>query len=290
MKIDPAALKKAYEEDGYVVVRNVFSAEEMLRIRDIIAKMPDRSGDVLTHPDLRWVLLDERVISVVKALLGERIGYLGDSTVQYVSNSDLGEREPFRCYHQDSTDDFEDPSITQCPILRIGFYLQDQASHSGGLKVRRGSHKHVFLGRQNVSRMLTGRPHGPLSLKAFGLGKGINLNLQLGDLAFWNLRTWHSGYAVRIKHFPNLCINPRLEKYIPHSIRKPAPMPRGAIFATFGAPSSRFETYIAERTAHPSNKQHWEASKFDTPEVRAECAAKGVELRVDAIRDNANTA
>jgi hypothetical protein len=277
---DSEKLLKNYQRDGFVLVKGVFSATEITQIRSIVGGMDQRLGDILSHDSLRPFLLDDRVLSILRLLLGDRIVYYGDSSIQY---------EPkvgYRAFHQDSLDDFDDPILTECKTLRIGIYLQDHAKHGGGLKVRRGSHRHVFLGRTNLKRFLWGKPHGPLRQEAFRFGKGINLDSEPGDLVIWNHRTWHSGFAARLKWFPSFCINPRLEKYFPEWMCLPDIRPRAVLFASFGAPSKGLEICIRERAMHFSNKGHWQACRYDSPNIIAECSAKQLELRFDGIMLN----
>lgn len=278
-QLGPAKLRQRYLKDGYVLLKGVFSTDEVSDFRERIRKASEEPGcEILGRRELRTILLDERILDPLRAVLGPRLVYFGDSTFRYETADGL------RAFHQDSQLDYEDPSSTEYPVARIGLYLQDHSRHGGGLKVRRGSHRHVFLGRTNLRRLLFGAPHGPLQLASFRLGKGVNLEIEPGDLVIWNLRTWHSGYVVRLKAFPRLCVSPRLERYIPKSLTLPDLKPRSVIFASFGAPSQALETYMKERTDDPTNREHWSLCRFDDPAVIEACASKKVELRFDALR------
>lgn len=272
---------KNYEKDGYVVIKGLFNTTEVAEFKSRIASLAGTSsmaGDALSAPALRSIMLDDRILSVLKILLGPRVVYFGDSTVRYDAN------EGSRGFHKDSLSDFEDPSSTAHPVLRFGLYMQDHVGHSGGLKVRRGSHRHAFLGRSSLKRLFSSTsPHGPLKLASFRLGKAVNLDSEPGDLVIWNHRIFHSGYAVRLKAWPSLCINPRFEKYIPKSWTRPYEGPRAVLFASFGAPSVSLDRFIKDRAEHSSNVDHWKVSRFDDPEVVELCAAKGVELRFDGL-------
>lgn len=276
MNIDDV-LKK-YNKDGYVVLKNVFSKQEIDACRDAISKLPSLRGDVLTHGSIRDILLDDRVIFLLKAILRDVV-YFGDSCIQ------SEKKEGFRSFHRDSQLDFEDPTKTEYPIVRLGIYMQDHTSFSGGLKVRKGSHRFEYVGKQNIFRVFFSKPHGPLSWKAIRFGKSVNLDIEPGDLAIWNLRTWHSGHAVRLKLFSKLSINPKLEKYIPKFLARPSVFPRMVIFSSFGSPSSQLDTYINERSNHPSNQEFWKECKFNTPDVLDLCRKKGIALRFDALRE-----
>ena len=273
-----AELLKNYQRDGYVLIKGVFNNAEIAGLRQRIEQLPEKRGDALSIDPLRPILLDKRVLEPVKALLGDKIVYFGDSTVR--CESDGG----FRYFHRDSQQDFEDPSCTEYPVVRLGIYLQDHAAHSGGLKVRRGSHRHAFLGRENLKRLLFGKPYGPLNPAALRLGRAVNLDIEAGDLIIWNLRIWHTGYAVRLKMLPKFCVHPRLENYIPKALLLPDIKPRMVIFCVYGAPSANMETYLKDRAEHHSNKEFWKFSHFDDPAVVNDCAEKGVELRIDALQ------
>lgn len=273
-------IESSYKKDGFVLIKKVFTSEEVNDFRLRVSKLPKEVGDILSLESIRDVLLDERVLHPIRTLLGGKIVYFGDTAVRNEME------DGYRTFHQDSQLDFEDPSRTEYPILRIGIYLQDHSQHSGGLKVRKGSHRHVFIGRQNIKRFLFGKPYGPLSWKAFRLGKSINLNIETGDMVIWNLRTWHSGYAVRLKLMPSLSLNPRIEKYIPKWMTLPDTKPRGAFFASFGAPSETLNVYIKDRAAHPSNQAHWRRSHFNDSSVIHACQGKNIDLRFDVLQNS----
>ncbi len=274
-------ISENYKRDGYVLIKGLFSPSETAGFKSVIAELARTSkmeGDALSEASLRPIMFDDRILNALKILLGPRIVYFGDSTVRYDAN------EGARGFHKDSLGDFEDPSSTEHPVLRIGLYMQDHVRYSGGLKVRRGSHKHAFLGRSSLKRLFPPTStENRLKLASFKLGRSINLDSEPGDLVIWNHRIFHSGYAVRLKLWPSLCINPRLEKYIPRSWTRPYEGPRAVLFASFGAPSIGLDRFIKDRAEHYSNVNHWLASRFDDPEIVQFCNQKNVELRFDGL-------
>lgn len=276
----PAEIQARYRRDGLVIVKRAFSPAEIEELRARVASIPEaqRKGDVLSCAPLRSVLFDPRVIDPVKAILGPRVLYFGDSTIRWETTDGT------RSFHRDSELDEVDPATTEYPVIRVGLYLQDHARHGGGLKVRVGSYKHVFLGRRNFKRLFVGDKDGRLSFSSFRLGRAVNLPIEAGDLLLWNMRTWHSGYAVRLKHFPGLCLNPRLERFVPKSWMSPEIKPRGALFMAFAAPSAASETYIRTRVERPENVEHWKHCSFDEPALEKQCAEAGLELRRDGLQ------
>src|SRR2546427_9387211 len=114
---------KALWRNGYVLVKGVFSRAEVddfrarvealvrhevaegRQVRDpTYPKAVYISGDLLGKPELRdvnYVVFDERVITCVKAILGDRLVYFGDSSVQ------MGEGP--RGFHKDNVDRADGP-------------------------------------------------------------------------------------------------------------------------------------------------------------------------------------
>ena len=225
--------KKKFEEEGYLIIKNVFSPEEIEAFRadcykqyelDTLknlnfkfAKTNARSlrGDLISKKLVRKMILDDRIIHIVKELLGPDIVYFGDSAFQF----GVG----FRGFHRDNVDrEFNagpdwDGDYT---IVRFGLYLQDHSTFSGGLKVKRGSHK-------NRS------------------GKSVILDISPGDFAIWNLRTLHSGNAVRLKLFPKMPVD-YFERFVPAFLKVDESKERILAACSFARKSKALDRYISE--------------------------------------------
>ncbi|MCE3278361.1 MAG: hypothetical protein K0S44_552 [Bacteroidetes bacterium] len=233
MKKDPIVDKKKFEEEGYLVVKNVFSPEEIEQFRSDaykqyendskkglnydITKTNARSlrGDLLSKDLMRKIILDERVLDIARKILGPDIVYFGDSNFQF----GVG----FRGFHRDNVDrEFNNGPDWDGDynIIRMGLYLQDHSKYSGGLKIKKGSHK-------NAS------------------GKSIILNTSPGDLALWSLRTLHSGNAVRLKLMPNFSVD-YFERFVPAFLKVDEPKERVGCFFTFGVKGKHLDRYISE--------------------------------------------
>jgi len=100
----PQADADAYRDQGYVLVKRMFAPDEVRDLRERIRSARDAdvaAGNVIIEPayphcvnllgdlpskaPLRtadYVLFDERVVSCIRALLGERLVYFGDSSIQ----------------------------------------------------------------------------------------------------------------------------------------------------------------------------------------------------------------
>jgi len=177
-------------------------------------------GDALAIAELAavdYLVLDERIVALVKKLLGNDVLYHGDSTVQ------VGEGP--RGFHKDNADRGEPAGVDwqgEYGIIRFGIYLQDHAVHSGGLKVRLGSHRKV----------------------SHHVGKAKNLSTSVGDVVFWYLTTSHSGNFVRVRGATDWCLHPRIESLVPKGLRVPEQFERMAVFCTYGRPGPQFDHYI----------------------------------------------
>lgn len=260
----------AFSRDGYTVVRNVFSAEEIgdLRRRTFAQVDLDRSqgrlythpylpfkygkGDLLSKPLLQDVILDDRIIGIARQLLPRGpLVYFGDS----VYNIGMGARG----FHRDNIDqgnmagpDWNGPYT----LLRLGIYLQDHRYRSGGLRIKVGSHL-----RES--------------------GQPILVDSEVGDVVVWNMRTLHSGNAVRLRFWPSFGHLPTVrnlrrfkigEGDIPMWLQLPQDE-RIALFMSFGVESAHLDRYINEYL-----------SKADEPRERMKISRFGDEVWQSAER------
>jgi hypothetical protein len=240
------SLADRFARDGFVVVRNVFSAPEIEDMRACVRQQieVDRAegkfedafyqymgvrsgrGDLLSKIHLRGILLDPRILDTARSLLPAKpLLYFGESTYQLGSSG--------RYFHRDNVDRGKAEGPDWCgdyPLLRMGIYLQDHRRHSGGLKVRIGSHRHDG-------------------------GRACLVDSEPGDVVVWNMRTLHSGNAVRLRFWPSfaaLAPNGQLrrlrlgEDMIPGWLQLPVERERAALFMSYGVESPHLDRYIAE--------------------------------------------
>src|SRR5262245_18852998 len=123
--------------DGYCIVRDVYTKEEIANLREAAyASKGSGPRDLLSNPLLRSTLTDGNMAEVSRRILGNSdIWYAGDSS--YTINS------TGRGWHKDNVDraDGKGPDwVGRYTVLRFGIYLQDHYSHTGGLNLRAGSH------------------------------------------------------------------------------------------------------------------------------------------------------
>jgi hypothetical protein len=269
-----------FRRDGFVIVRNVFSTEEISRLRSVVGGLRDKAvagedfdrsniasrlvllrGDLLSMDDLKtmdYVAFDERVVNTARQLLGrpEVVVYHGDSSAQ------TGEGE--RGFHKDNCDRTNPTGPDwsgEYGVIRMALYLQDHTVSSGGLKTRRRSHRYFSRHR----------------------GRAVNLGTSAGDLVFWYLTTSHSGNFVRIRGVPNVVLHPRLERIVPRWLRVPEHAERMSIFCSFGAPSPHLDRYIEYQSKRPDMQKHWTRAGMG-PHLDRLAAQRGIELRRPWLR------
>lgn len=232
--MNPSNIDKArFDKEGYLVIKNVFTPAEIEKFRADcylqfeedkkkglnydIARTKARSlrGDLLSKRLMRKILLDDRILTIARTILGPDIVYFGDSNFQF----GVG----FRGFHRDNVDrefnvgpDWEG----DYNIIRMGVYMQDHSKFSGGLKIQKGSHKNAH-------------------------GQSVIIDSNIGDVAIWSLRTLHSGNAVRLKIFNNLPVN-YFERFVPEFMKVDEAQERVACFFTFGLKGKHLDRYINE--------------------------------------------
>lgn len=273
--LDSDEIAGIYDRKGYVKIPGVFSPQEVSALRQACSTY--RNGDILTYPEFGMLPFDERVLKVVRALLGDDIVYFGESTALYNATAATPKH---RHYHNDSrADDFD--FKRPYSVIRVGLYLQDHAHHSGGLKLRPGSHKKFCVekyGLRGALRHLL-RWHRPQDLIS---GPSFNVNSRPGDLLAWSMRTHHTGYALRLRAAPGLALHPHLENLLPASAFLPEGEGRCVVFMSYGAPGEDLENYIQDRVGREDMKRYWQATRIN--DAALDCArAKGVQFRTDGI-------
>jgi len=239
-------------EDGYAVLRGVYSSDEIASMRQAAYDSQGEGGDLLVNPRLSHVLLDGRMIEVARKLLGvSDIVYLGDSSFT-INGTQRG-------FHKDNTDRL-DPQApdweSRYTQLRFGIYCQDHSVHTGGLNLRTGSHEF----RDTTS------------------GENVYVKTTPGDLAVWSMRISHSGNGMLLKDPSAPFPLPKEQDAIPAEDVAPIDGDRIAIFAHLGANDShakRYGDYLKTRTYMV---EAWRKRPYDA-QVLEEARAAGLTVR-----------
>ena len=154
-------LKKNFEKNGFILIKNVFSIEEVNSFRNFVKKKSletlgnnnsnyksltiTNQMDVLSYPEIRSALLNHKLIQSLKILLDGTPTYWGYSTFRW-------NEKAYRSFHNDAKNDKNCPFSTKYPLLRIGIYLQNHKKFSNGLKVWKGSCHTLRYGRTMLKK------------------------------------------------------------------------------------------------------------------------------------------
>jgi hypothetical protein len=226
-----AGIRRHVEDRGWVLVRGVFSKDEISKFReDVLGAARSRpTGDVLSDPALREVLLHERYLRVVKAVVGPRPVYFGDSNwaADYYPGT-IGFHKDNPDKERQSAPDWQTPYS----IFRFGIYLQDCLKFSGGLCLRDRSHHTIDV----------------------NAGQSFAVPSEPGDVVAWSHRTTHSGYATRLRLLPKVFLPlPVVARLALRDDRYQAPRvlfrglqypERLAVFSSFGQRDHHYERYL----------------------------------------------
>jgi len=245
-------IKKHFEEHGWVLIKGLFSKEEVMQWRKDLRRTIDEGfkGDILSNPYLHPVIYDDRIVKVLREVLGDTPVYFGDGGYLW-NNNQWG-------LHKD-VPDREDPKAPdwQSPytVLRTGIYLQDTSHSSGGLLLRDKSHNTISINE----------------------GRSFNVPLEVGDYVIWNLRTTHSGHAKLFRIFSGFMINPKYYRLIPNFLFVPDKTERAAMFITYGKQDKHLERYLKYLVSRTTGVQYLQNSIYD-PKVLAEAEKHGLKV------------
>ena len=236
-----SSLRENYLLNGYLVIKSIFNKEYISKLRKRIIDLSYKDMEkyeILLDEDIQNILLNKKLITTIKEILDcNNILYYSDSSI-------VNHVNPFKNrngFHNDARgEDQNKPYEQEYPILRVGIYFEDYKNYSGGLKIKKKSHKYFIF---NFRRILADAlrlfkilfTKTRYSLASLKLGKSINLELEQGDVVIWNLRTHHCGTSRRLKIFPKICLQPYFERLLPEFLFLPTQykQDRCSIFATF---------------------------------------------------------
>jgi len=231
-------LRSEFIKNGFVVIKSIYSRQKIMNLRDKMINIANLEKEILTDKDVQDLVLNKTLIAKIKELLNaNKLLYYSDSAI-------VNHQNPFSSkngFHNDERgEDLSVPYNQEYPILRVGIYFENFKYFSGGLKIKKGSHKHFCFNFRDIKTNLIKLIKIFISktrynLNSIRLGKSINLELEEGDIVIWNLRTIHCGVSRRLKIFPKLCLQPHFEKVLPKFLFFPTQYKnnRCSIFCTF---------------------------------------------------------
>ena len=231
LAFDPAD----YARDGYVILRGVFSRDEVAGIGEAVDQIhaegvahgrsfrhgnlfynvvPDPDGTPQVRlaqwfsyhqPVLNAVRLDPRFATILEPLLGRDLKQI----INQLHWKTPGSRGDF-AWHQDSR--FRLPRDAYRNLatsyVQTGLAIDPHTPESGCMKFIRGSHRRGDLDLDTSAEVL-GRALQQDALERAGLSMDdlVEVILEPGDLAFWNAYLVHGSGANRSDHMRRLYIN-----------------------------------------------------------------------------------
>lgn len=280
-------LKYQIEKNGFVVIKNFLSKEEVEIYRKSISNLSRRES--LSISGLNYFSIQKKIINILKIFVGEKIYYpFLSKPVNEIYQSQAGKSFMHNDVHV-GVDDFCFEKNTN--IYNTGLYLQSHNNLSGGLKVRPKSHKKICLEDLNfllkLKKVFYFFLNKPKNISFFQIirtllpYKSINISIDAGDLIIWDIRLHHSGNAKKLKFFPNISLSTYLENLIPSFLTNLNKQNRYAIFTVYIGDSEYKDRYINSQI----NGKHisiWKDSKININPV-LEIMKKNDVLPVDEI-------
>jgi hypothetical protein len=153
IRIDDSLAQKI-EQDGFVIVKNVFTKNEIEKLREIVKNHFSHKGVSsaygLTQPNAAVEVPE------IEWLFHHMSGWHKDDGLQVMEGGYFG--QPM----------YDNPD---CRVYKIALYLQDHFDNLGGLTVRKGSH------------------HFP----SIDEGEEVYLKTRVGDIIVFDVRLTHTG-------------------------------------------------------------------------------------------------
>jgi hypothetical protein len=249
---------RRFRSDGFLLVRNFLPPERVAEVRriclDYFASKGRSAGGGKVEgdlpkriPELKALLEYPPALEIARQLVGEKVMHPHESAAHFGPVN--------RGWHKDARDYArQNPRGTDWNddyrLVHFVYYLQDHVEHSGGISVRRGSHR----------------------IKNHYDGEVVTIPSRAGDLVMFDLRTSHSGntpvlrpefgwipkilvepipwrrFPIRILQ-PHRLVQPRLWKM--DWLYRPYHADRLAVFFVYGAAdqhTSNFFDYLRART------------------------------------------
>lgn len=274
---DASELRQRYIQDGFFIVRGLFTQAEVQAFRAECASR-DAAMSYVGLADFSGLVMDPRILAAMRAALGENLVYFGDSTCRDKDIvGGLYSKWYARHFHADAR--VEDYDFSKpYELARCGLYLQNTSDYSGGLKVRPGSHRMACREQLGIKGTLKVAMQTKSVRFIFAPGSSYNVPVQPGDLVVWNLRLHHAGYAVRIKGMPKVSFPPIVENLIPEFLHVPAAESRSVIFMTYGAEGAHTDRMAKNRWRNKDLKSFW-LDQCSQAELVDAAASKGLRVK-----------
>lgn len=176
---DIATIRSSLDTDGYAVVPDLISPDDIARLRSSVSGFFETGGVIfnlgqtqpnaaIECPDIAWLFSDPRVVTLFQSIYDSR-------NVLFTGHCDI-HKDMFSSWHKDTgTNDSyfdEDCFVPDCRVYKMAIYLQDHLDGQG-LTVVPGSHRRRAWGRDER--------------------EGVALKSRAGDAVVFDVRLDHHG-------------------------------------------------------------------------------------------------
>ena len=275
MKNLNSSLASKYNEDGYLLIKNFFTKNEIGSFlkacdNDFYIKEINMSPEITSNKILKKIFYNKKFLSLIAEISDNKASYFGcGSVVGHIENN----RITWRRLHTDTRGHdsningrtYYDPAKKNWPVFDVYIYLEDFQNNSGCLKVIKGSHRKFLPTIGNFIKVLFNiskdyKFDGKYSIKSVPIMNLFNMrNLKTvpGDLVIFNHAIHHSPNSLILKLFPNLVLPVFIENFIEKyfkKIYKPISKKRRIISIPFGINSIETKNFIRSRIQYCSKK------------------------------------
>jgi hypothetical protein len=175
-------LSQEIESQGYCLVKNILSKDEIEGLRQIVSQHFEQDGlpanggltqsnAAVAVPELMDVFYHPKILTLMRQLLHQE-------QIMFTSHCDIHSRTLGGWHKDDGMTVMEGGyfgeatyDVENCRVYKVAIYLQDHHNNLGGLRVRRGSHRLAALDR----------------------GEEVYLQTKAGDILFFDARLTHTG-------------------------------------------------------------------------------------------------
>lgn len=176
------SVRKEFDKNGVVVVKNALTAAEIGQLRQILLRkfasefaadwVEEQCGKHIPNavsccPELMWLYCHPSIVASIKNVLGaEDLVFIGNSDLHMNKlggwHKDLGAEGRYLSEGSAANDEFK--------ICKVGVYLQDEDTNDNGFKVQLGSHLIDSLCHDSPTKIDT----------------------RVGDVSLFDIRTTHT--------------------------------------------------------------------------------------------------
>ncbi|MDW5499823.1 phytanoyl-CoA dioxygenase family protein [Pseudomonas lundensis] len=172
-----STVKELMERDGFVIIRDLFTPEEMNQMNQSIDDFFKNKGVTYRYgltqpniaveePEFSWVFEHPKVLEAYRAAFGE-------GEFVFISHEDIHHNMGFGWHKDDGKGYyFTEPYFTpECRVYKIGVYMNDHSTDGNGMSVRVGSHL-----KDNLTD-----------------GQAVSLATKPGNVVIFDVRITHAG-------------------------------------------------------------------------------------------------